>query len=114
VSNIQRNKSVDLLFLQKLAHRFMEYIYKNEAQKQLNTPKIIDYLKGPIFYLLMNQKRVENFSLSRRQVARILSKLSRSYKSASISYLIIDLSEYQHVVDVLHRYAQVKKINLKN
>jgi len=65
ISAVQRNKSADLLLLQKLAILFMRYIYHYELNINISggasshtvepsEKRVLDYLDSPIFYLMTN------------------------------------------------------------
>jgi hypothetical protein len=68
--------------------------------------------KADLFFLL-NEMPVEFVQLSRRDVAKILSKYSLSYKIACIDYFKSELVQYEPVIKRLQIYIDTEKIKWK-
>jgi hypothetical protein len=63
------------------------------------------------FFLLMNDMEVDKFRLSKRNLAKILFK-TNIYKAKALNILVIDLSEYQFIIDRIQTYSQKNKITI--
>lgn len=119
VSTIQRNKTVDLLFLQKMSLYMMEYIYKNEMPNPKIPPKILDYMKSPIFYLLMNVFSIykENYKDHERKFYENLMATIKKYlvsighpitknmgdDADSIHNLVFNTISTMEILDIIHK-----------
>lgn len=74
---------------------------------QINLERKID------FYLLMNEIVIENKKLSKKDVSRVLSRYSRAYRTRAIEVLIIELKEYEPIIEKLQYFADKYQLNIK-
>lgn len=126
-------KSIDELFQKKIEEAIEEQLYETisrstsiwdyaiyELMLEKNWSAVLKYFKINHHYhlnnkidlfLLLHEKQVENFKLTKRDVCKIMSK-TKIYKSYCLDALIVDLSEYKHIVNRLEVYATKNNIYL--
>jgi hypothetical protein len=98
--------------------------FDNSMRELMNEPKFSEvvtyFIKQHGFkierkidlFLLLNEKDVDGFKIEKKEVSRIMVLYSEVFTGRAISALILDLSEYQPVVDRLKAYAVKRKIML--
>jgi hypothetical protein len=74
---------------------------------QINVERKID------FYLLMNETVIENKKLSKKDISKVLSRCSRAYRTRAIEVLIIELKEYEPIIEKLQYFADKYQLNSK-
>jgi hypothetical protein len=134
VKSADIENSVDELFQKKIEEAIEEQLYETisrsngvwdyalyELMLEKNWASVQDYFRMNHHYylnykidlfLLLNEQQVGNLNLTKRDVCKIMSK-TKIYKSTCIDALIVNLSEYEHIVNRLEMYATRNNIYLR-
>lgn len=100
ISAVQRNKSADLLLLQRLHSLLLNYIYKYEYVSANELPEILNYIESPMYTLL---NKVYN-----TYRAPVIDKILKDYVSMLLE---IQASLTRHNHPIVEKY-NVKTSNL--